>query len=48
LPQRIAQLEREAVAQALERTGGNRAAAARLLGISRASLYDKLNFVSEH
>jgi transcriptional regulator with PAS, ATPase and Fis domain len=48
LPQRIAQLEREAVAQALERTGGNRAAAARLLGISRASLYDKLGFVSEH
>jgi DNA-binding NtrC family response regulator len=42
LPQRIAELERSAIAAALQRTGGNRTAAAKLLGISRASLYDKL------
>lgn len=42
LPEQIAQLERKAIAQALKATGGNRAAAARMLGISRASLYDKL------
>ena len=38
----IAELEQRAIAAALQRSGGNRAAAARLLGISRASLYDKL------
>ena len=48
LPERIARIEREAIAQALARTGGNRTAAARLLGISRASLYDKLGDVSEN
>ncbi len=42
LPEQIAELEQRAIAQALSRTGGNRAAAARLLGISRASFYDKL------
>ena len=42
LPEQIAELEQRAIAAALARTGGNRAAAARLLGISRASLYDKL------
>jgi transcriptional regulator with PAS, ATPase and Fis domain len=42
LPQQIAELEQRAIAAALQRSGGNRAAAARLLGISRASLYDKL------
>ena len=41
-------IEREAIAQALARTGGNRTAAARLLGISRASLYDKLGEASEN
>ena len=48
LPERIARIEREAIAQALARTGGNRTAAARLLGISRASLYDKLGETSEN
>jgi DNA-binding NtrC family response regulator len=47
LPEQIAELEQRAIAAALARTGGNRAAAARLLGISRASLYDKLGGVSE-
>lgn len=42
LPQRIAKLEQVAIRDALAHTGGNRAAAARLLGISRASLYEKL------
>lgn len=48
LPQRVAALERQAIAAALARTGGNRAAAARLLGISRASLYDKLGELPEN
>jgi len=47
LPERVADLERQAIAEALVRTGGNRTAAARLLGISRASLYDKLGGASE-
>ncbi len=42
LPEQIAELERKAIREALVRTEGNRAAAARLLGISRASLYDRL------
>ncbi len=42
LPVQIAELERRAIAAALARTGGNRVAAAKLLGISRASLYDRL------
>ena len=39
LHEQIAELEHRAIAQALVHTGGNRTAAARLLGISRASLY---------
>ena len=46
LPVQIAELEQRAIAAALARTGGNRVAAAKLLGISRASLYDRLS-VSE-
>jgi transcriptional regulator with PAS, ATPase and Fis domain len=42
LPQRVARLEREAIAEALRATGGNRSQAARRLGISRATLYEKL------
>ena len=42
LAAQIAALERRAMAEALKRTGGNRSAAARLLGMSRASFYDKL------
>ena len=39
----IAELERQAITAALSASGGNKLAAARLLGISRATLYDRLN-----
>ncbi len=42
LPEAIAELERSAIRSALEATGGNKVSAARLLGISRATLYEKL------
>jgi transcriptional regulator with PAS, ATPase and Fis domain len=42
LPEQVAELERRAIAAALETTRGNRLAAARLLKISRAAFYDKL------
>jgi transcriptional regulator with PAS, ATPase and Fis domain len=42
LPQAIAELEMRAIREALAATGGNKLAAAKLLGISRATLYDKL------
>jgi transcriptional regulator with PAS, ATPase and Fis domain len=42
LPDQIAALEREAIAAALAHTQGNKLAAAKLLQISRAALYDKL------
>ena len=42
LPQRIAELERESILSALAATGGNKVSAAKLLGISRATLYEKL------
>jgi transcriptional regulator with PAS, ATPase and Fis domain len=42
LPQAVARLEARLVRQALQRTGGNKLAAARRLGISRATLYQKL------
>ncbi len=38
----VAQAERAAIATALGHTGGNRSAAAKLLGISRASLYERM------
>ena len=40
--QQVAELERQAVALAVQSTGGNKVAAARLLGISRAKLYASL------
>lgn len=42
LQTRVADLERDLIAAALERTGGNRSEAARLLGISRNGLADKI------
>ncbi len=42
LPQLIAELERSSIRSALEATGGNKVSAARLLGISRNTLYEKL------
>jgi DNA-binding NtrC family response regulator len=42
LPEQVAELEQTAIGAALRATGGNRVAAARLLKISRAALYEKL------
>jgi transcriptional regulator with PAS, ATPase and Fis domain len=42
LPQAIAELEARSIREALALTGGNKLAASRLLGISRATLYEKL------
>ncbi len=38
----LAEIEREAIEQALEQTGGDKAAAARILGINKSTLYRKL------
>ncbi len=43
LPQAVAELEAQAIREALAATGGNKLAASRLLGIARATLYEKLN-----
>ncbi|HSV60082.1 MAG TPA: sigma 54-interacting transcriptional regulator [Variovorax sp.] len=42
LDEQVAELERQAIAAAMAATGGNKLAASRLLGISRATLYDRL------
>ena len=42
LPQAVAELEARAIDAALSATGGNKVAAARMLGIARATLYEKL------
>ena len=43
LAEQVAELEPRAVAAAMQTTGGNKLAAARLLGISRATLYERLD-----
>ncbi len=48
LPQAIAELEAQSIRKALAATGGNKLAAARLLGISRATLYEKLALFAAH
>jgi transcriptional regulator with PAS, ATPase and Fis domain len=45
LPQAIAELEAQAIRDALAATGGNKLAAAKLLGISRGTLYEKLALI---
>ncbi|MBO9650353.1 MAG: sigma 54-interacting transcriptional regulator [Variovorax sp.] len=42
LAQQVAELERKAIAAAMTETGGNKLATSRLLGISRATLYERL------
>ena len=42
LAEQVAEVEREAITAALAATGGNKLAAARLLGMSRATLYDRM------
>ncbi|MEJ8847306.1 sigma-54 interaction domain-containing protein [Variovorax rhizosphaerae] len=42
LTEQIAELEQRAIAAAMAKTGGNKLAASRLLGISRATLYDRM------
>jgi transcriptional regulator with PAS, ATPase and Fis domain len=42
LAQQVAELERKAIAAALASNGGNKLATARLLGISRATLYERM------
>jgi DNA-binding NtrC family response regulator len=42
LAQQVEELERRAVAAALQATQGNKVAAARMLGLSRAKLYQRL------
>ncbi|SCK52789.1 Transcriptional regulator containing PAS, AAA-type ATPase, and DNA-binding Fis domains [Variovorax sp. HW608] len=42
LAQQVAELERKAIAAAMAETGGNKLATSRLLGISRATLYERL------
>ena len=48
LAEQVAEVERQAIAAALAATGGNKFAAAKLLGISRAKLYERLELVSEY
>jgi len=47
LAEQVGELERRAIAAALGATGGNKLAAARLLGISRAKLYERLGTMSD-
>ena len=47
LGDQVAELERQAIQAALKATGGNKLAAAKLLGISRAKLYERLEALPE-
>ena len=48
LGEQVAELERQAIQATLAATGGNKLAAARLLGISRAKLYERLDAMAEY
>jgi transcriptional regulator with PAS, ATPase and Fis domain len=48
LNEQVAELERASIQAAMAATGGNKVAAARMLGISRAKLYERLEEVSEN
>jgi transcriptional regulator with PAS, ATPase and Fis domain len=48
LAEQVAELERRAIEAALAATGGNKVAAAKLLGISRAKLYERLESMAEN
>jgi transcriptional regulator with PAS, ATPase and Fis domain len=48
LAEQVAAVERQAIAAAMAATGGNKLAAARLLGISRAKLYERLAVMAEY
>jgi len=47
LAEQVAELEQQAIEAAMAATGGNKLAAAKLLGISRAKLYERLEPVSD-
>ena len=48
LPTLIEKFEREVYTMAIERSGGNQAKAARLLGVSRFTLREKLKLYGKH
>ena len=47
LSEQVAELERRAIAAAMASTGGNKLATSRLLGISRATLYERIGHASK-
>ena len=48
LSEQVAEVERQAIEAAMSHTRGNKFAAAKLLGISRAKLYERLEGLPEH
>jgi DNA-binding NtrC family response regulator len=48
LREAVAETERHAIVAALRRTGGNKAEAARLLGVSYKTLFNKLHELGIH
>ena len=48
LAEQVSEVERQAIEAAMAHTRGNKFAAAKLLGISRAKLYERLEGLPEH